>query len=187
METKLVYLEIKQADQNSQLEEISSVKRETSDESSDLEKEVKKIQYDNVNLQKGINDLDEQISNLDKQYQSISKIVDCKKSKLEKPDRQTVQLDSNSDTIKEQLLTKKASEAESDNWKCRSCDDSFATFVDFTQHMKFLHRKDSECKQCSQKFATSSLLENHMQDEHGTKKKHLCKDCGKAFYFEWRF
>ena len=25
-----------------------------------------------------------------------------------------------------------------------------------------------------------------MQDEHGTKKQHMCKDCGKAFYFKWR-
>ena len=108
---------------------MSSVKREMSYKNSDLKKEVTNIQYDNVNLQKGINDLDEQISNLDKQYQSISKIVDCKKSKLEKPDRQTVQLDSNSDTIKEQLLTKKAGGAESDNWKCRSSDNSFGTYV----------------------------------------------------------
>ena len=175
---------VKQTDQKSKTE-ISDTRKNGLNANSDFESLVKYIQSENVNLQKGIHDLDEQISNLDEQYKSIKETIELQKSKLDEKDHKMSKIESNIEAMRGKLFQRKEREECSDV-KCRQCDESFATYREFTQHTRNLHRRESECKECHKKFATSSLLEQHMLDDHGTVLKYLCKECGKGFHFRWR-
>ena len=80
--------------------EFSATRKNMFDKNTELERKVKYIQCEHVNLQKGIHDLDEQISNLDKQYRSIEETLELQKSKLHEKGSKVSQMESNIDSMK---------------------------------------------------------------------------------------
>ena len=53
-------------------------------------------------------------------------------------------------------------------------------------HINNDHLKVIECKDCKIQFQKISDLEEHLIDEHKTKKNYKCEECEMTFVMEWQ-
>ena len=69
------------------------------------------------------------------------------------------------------------------NFKCDSCEKSFAQSGGLKKHIKTTHEghKDFICDSCGKSFTLPQSLKKHIHIVHEGRKDHCCESCGKAF------
>ena len=139
-----------------------------------------KVESENLNLQRGIHDLDEKISHLDDEYRSIQNDIQQRKYTIEETIQSVTKIQTDLTSIQKAIPASAKNE-----FKCRMCDNKFESIHVLRCHIQASHPKEIKCKQCGKLLPNNRQLEIHMED-HSQDKKFKCEVCDKAFHLKWR-
>ena len=135
---------VKEAKKNVDNEE-KILKEHISLKSAEWEGLTKKVQSENINLQRGIHDLDIKLSDLDEEYKLIQSDIQQRKDEIEETNRSVSKLASDLNTIREGIPASNNQKPNKES-KCKKCDNSFQNYQELKCHIASEHSNEIKCK-----------------------------------------